>query len=203
MNDSRPTTTGETDEQEWGDFKMGTAQEETAKNSWVPFAADTYVAKLVDLKKILKKGYMTEEYEFTFKLLNTVEGNEVLNADNKPVTKDLVTIWALPSQSGMNKKTGQPLKLRAILVALLNIGVSSAIPSGFKPKDVLGNKIKMTCDVGLKDDGSRSNKWLTYAPYRGQQQLPAGAVSTSVMPPVTAVAPIEPPITGPNEQSSV
>lgn len=150
------------------DFSMGTMDEETKKRAWIPFAADTYVARCENMVMIMKKGYMTDvlepQIEMQFKLLKTVEGDEIKNADGQPAKNDLVTIWCSPFAVALNRKTGQPQKTRAILTALLGLAPNAALASP-KPEDFIGKKLKMVCAVGLKPDGTRKNAWSNFAPY--------------------------------------
>jgi len=158
----------------WNLPDIGTAEEETKKRAWIPYAPNIYLVGCEDVKMVLREGYMTKEkepqLEWKFQVVKTLDGSPVQNNEGKPLKTASFTLWSSPFAMATSKKDGKFQKTRAIMTALLGLPANAALPQTLtKPENFIGQSMRVVCEVVEKPGKSPQNVWSGFAPYKVTQ----------------------------------
>jgi hypothetical protein len=166
----------------WDFPDVGTPEEERKKHATPPFAPDVYIAECASVAMVETDDKYSPtgkriQLEWKFKILSNFNG-EPASLDNGQVARfNNFTVWSRTNQTGVDKQ-GKPQLTASIMRALLNIPRDQPIPSP-KPEMFVGKKVRVSAEVGAKQDGTPKNIWSSFAPLKAAVSAPSEGVGTA------------------------
>lgn len=178
MNDQLNNSQNQVEEIDW-DFPEIGSQEEEKKKRIKLFAPDIYFVQCVDYKitRSPRPNQYTGQHDINctwqFKILKSLSGGPLKYSNGDNAQSDLFPLWTNVTNLATTKE-GKPQDTRAVMTALMG-KASNAVIGKPTEKDFLGKFARVTCEVGVKKDGSPKQIWSSWAPWNGKEAQAAQA----------------------------
>lgn len=158
----------------WDFPDVGTMEEEKKKRVRL-FSPNILFMKLRDVKMTLSKfpNKFTGEYDtnlvWEFDIIKNVDGTPIMlssgaQAQKNEKTGTYTTVVFTNVKNVSQAKDGTPQDTRAMMTSLLGVE-SHASLKGVQPGMLVGKGIRVTVEVGKKQDGSPKQLWKSWAPW--------------------------------------